>query len=120
MNDEQIVNALECCATAYDCPDCPFECDCGSMQNLKTATVDLINRQKAEIERLKRQNERLEYAFVAECELSACPRKKEIRGEAIKEFVKKMSNILFLDSYSTKKIEEKMRAVKKDMEGESE
>ena len=44
MTDNEIIKALECCAVMYDCPDCPFECDCGNMGNLSTAAIDLINR----------------------------------------------------------------------------
>lgn len=107
MYDEQIVEALECCKSR-NCVECPRlfndlpdtpECQVDLMKkvysliNRQKATIDeltktyknLKSEKNAEIERLKRQNERLEYAFVAECELSACPRKEEIRGEAIKD-----------------------------------
>ena len=53
MTDNEIIKALECCAVAYDCPVCPFECDCGNMGNLSSAAIDLINRQRAELEELK-------------------------------------------------------------------
>ena len=58
MEDREVIKALECCAIAYDCPDCPFECDCGNMQNLVTATTDLLNRQKAKIERLEKARQK--------------------------------------------------------------
>lgn len=58
MTDNEIIKALECCTTET-CWDCPFEpkeqrkgtfgcCE----ENIKNA-LDFINRQKAEIERLK-------------------------------------------------------------------
>lgn len=53
MTDNEIIKALECCAVAYDCPVCPFNCECGNMGNLSSAAIDLINRQKAELEELK-------------------------------------------------------------------
>ena len=54
MTNAEIMKALECCAVMYDCPDCPFECDCGSMGNLSSAAIDLINRQRAQIEKLEK------------------------------------------------------------------
>ena len=51
MTDNDIIKALECCGCDnYQCDNCPYA--------YKTCTVykdsiDLINRQKAEIERLK-------------------------------------------------------------------
>ena len=76
MTDNEIIKALECCAVMYDCPDCPFECDCGNMGNLSTAAIDLINRQKAEIERLKKDkynfqkalNQSEDYRLIAKAE----------------------------------------------------
>lgn len=56
MTDEQIIKTLECCLCSdelgrHDCCECDlFEEDC--IVYLRNATIDLINRQKAEIERL--------------------------------------------------------------------
>lgn len=61
MTDNEIIKALECCTTEI-CWECPFEpkeqrkgtigcCE----ENIKNA-LDLINRQKAEIEMLENQN----------------------------------------------------------------
>lgn len=52
MNDEAIKKALECCLLG-ECKSCPiirFQ-DCRIM--LKDETISLLNRQQAEIERLK-------------------------------------------------------------------
>lgn len=49
MTDEQIVEALEWCAYLDDCVNCPYykkDCNCA------TIALDIIYRQKAEIERL--------------------------------------------------------------------
>lgn len=51
MTDSEIVKALECCLIK-DCDNCPFDqfkCEPG----LEKESLALINRQKAEIERLK-------------------------------------------------------------------
>lgn len=53
--DEQIVKALECCINA-DCLNCPRwseEWYSGMCNDFLKSVLDLINRQKAEIERLK-------------------------------------------------------------------
>lgn len=51
MNDSEIIKALECCTVHKYCDNCPFlrkkEC-----RYLLDFALDLINRQKAEIERL--------------------------------------------------------------------
>ena len=142
MNDEQIVKALECCINpdSGTCSGCPLE----ENNHLKLCidimtqnALDLINRQKAEmekalatidgleaeIERLKRQNGRLEYAFVAECELSACSRKKEIRDEAIKEFAKEfVADLSHMLTYDKNYIKAKIFKLveEKEMAGELE
>lgn len=51
MTDNEIIKALECCMDD-DCDNCPDtfgNCEHNAMRN----ALDLINRQKAEIERLK-------------------------------------------------------------------
>lgn len=51
MKDNEIIKALECCIKD-DCDNCPDtfgNCEHNAMRN----ALDLINRQKAEIERLK-------------------------------------------------------------------
>ena len=50
MTDEQIIEALEWCTYLDDCDNCPYykkDCNCA------TIALDLIYRQKAEIERLE-------------------------------------------------------------------
>jgi hypothetical protein len=53
MTDNETITALECCITdgIRDCKKCPFNYrdECGE---LKKRALDLINRQKTEIERL--------------------------------------------------------------------
>ena len=56
MTDEQIIKALECCAywesdkSCEDCPENTYGFGCGN--KLAKHSLDLINRQKAEIEEL--------------------------------------------------------------------
>ena len=61
MTDNEIIKALECCKKAklnQDCLDlkCPFSTKYGcniDSEDLRNEALDLINRQKAEIERLQ-------------------------------------------------------------------
>lgn len=60
MTDNEIIKALECCKKTI-CVGCPnFHNDKGILwckEELQSETLDLINRQKAEIERLKKEND---------------------------------------------------------------
>ena len=57
MTDNEIIKALECCkkGTALTCKDCPLYEDKGHtcITILTYNALELINRQKADIERLK-------------------------------------------------------------------
>lgn len=59
MTDEQIIKALEICSDKLiiSCPDdCPFYDECEEdLYVLKRQALDLITRQKAEIERLQKK-----------------------------------------------------------------
>ena len=56
MTDNEIVKALECCVE-YDCRVCRYDVNSAiCISNLMKDTLDLINRQKAEIERLQKYN----------------------------------------------------------------
>lgn len=70
MNDNDIVKALECCRMPVgsgSCNNCPLnhirQKRCVDSKSCTTIlfdfTLDLINRQKAEIERLKAENSEL-------------------------------------------------------------
>ena len=55
MTDTEIIKALECCASDYinACDDCHFQKRCLQDEKLEVLTLDLIKRQKAEIENFK-------------------------------------------------------------------
>ena len=54
MEYNEIIKALECCVIGYACPkDCPYMGKGLCMDKIRKDALDLINRQKAEIERLK-------------------------------------------------------------------
>ena len=57
LTDNEIIKALECCASdnINSCDDCPFYKQCENDEQLSKYALDLINRQKAEIERLDKE-----------------------------------------------------------------
>lgn len=92
MNDNDIIKALECCnkpANEGGCLDCPLKeekhkgCSAVMIEN----AIDLINRQKAEIEGLQRR-----IVFWKE-DLNYNPKKE--RSEAIKEFAERLKESSF-------------------------
>lgn len=55
MTDNEIIKSLECCLGIGSCSGCPYiEMDECAKQSTKD-TIDLVYRQKAEIERLKEE-----------------------------------------------------------------
>lgn len=66
LTDEEIIKALQCCATENrenkPCLDCPYfikHIDCVPRRRHEKDLLDLINRQKAEIERLSEEKKTL-------------------------------------------------------------
>ena len=90
LTDEQVVKALECCyGSAHDkCRNCPLENVAFCEEELQNLNLDLINRLKAENERVEK-------------ELMKCNLEKEmlhqiveeIESEAIKEFAERLTGI---------------------------
>lgn len=80
--NEDIISSLEVIATTGNCDECKIRnckwgtCNCS--QITANAALDLINRQKDEIDRLKE--------FIVETR--RCD--KEIKSEAVKEFAEKL------------------------------
>ena len=105
MTDEQIIKALECCVKTEfisDCAKCKmFAFDCKDI--LIENALDLINRQKAEIEELKTEIERMEtqntLLLKKKCKDINTARKK-IKSEAIKEFAERLKKHSFVDNLS--------------------
>lgn len=84
MNDNDIIKALECCAKNEGCAECPYISliktggeDCISF--MAKQAIDLINRQRAEIERLQAG----EYRYIGKTVQNA-------RTEAIEDFAEKL------------------------------
>ena len=108
MTDEQIIKALECCATddGDDCFQCPYgnivykPGNGGCVNRCRKDALNLINRQKA---RTKELEERISYLE----ESIDCSRKEhnrslqkmqQLKSEAIKEFAEQLKETAY--SYS--------------------
>ena len=91
MRDKEVIKALECCVDwcgNVSCWDCPLKnTECIHFDKLKE-TLDLINRQKAEIERLEKDSKRLKKV---EMQLDdAMKMYNVIKAEAYKEFAERL------------------------------
>ena len=85
MTDNEIIKALECCCSpkVNACDDCPFHKRCYENNEwLEKESIDLINRQKSEIERL-------ETNCLSMAQTMPNMAKAE-RAEAIKEFAEEL------------------------------
>lgn len=113
MTEAEIIKALGCCRDD-DCDNCPNVFgDC--VNNLAEASLDLINRQKAEIDKLERTISHLEDVCNGISDV--------VRAEAIKEFAERLKqrakeNKAFLlnESITTNDIDE----ILQEMVGEEE
>ena len=98
MTDEQIIKALRCCGMR-DCGKCPYVGFKEECSNLSILALDLINRQNAEIERLKRG---VTFTFTIEDfesikETIISNIDNKIKSEAIKEFAERLKDDIRLD-----------------------
>ncbi|MBO5957523.1 MAG: hypothetical protein J6Q39_08210 [Bacteroidales bacterium] len=89
MTDSEIIKALECPASEVDvlCAECPYRTHNGLTCHSALAkdTIDLINRQKAEIETLERK-----LYDEGEALLALNHQLLTVKVEAIKDFVKEL------------------------------
>jgi len=89
LTDEEIIKALECCSTlCCKCDECPLYCvgvNCSSFE-LHRYALDLINRQKAEIEMLNKKVEELSDVLSGTIRI----RYAKAKAEAYKEFTEKL------------------------------
>jgi len=95
MTDNEIIKALECLRGKQTfCRECKYsahlhyrECQQAAAQD----ALDLINRQKAEIERLNEVVERIQHHCRQLCILEA-KQVNNIKAEAIKEFAERLKD----------------------------
>lgn len=98
VRDDDIIKALECCQVGESCKGCPSQGKFGKdamCPHLNMLAADLINRQKAEIEKLRRKNSELEKAN----ESFSCMGMlySEIKSEARKEIWEQIKAMYGLD-----------------------
>lgn len=95
MKDKDITKALECCTDeSYEnCNECPYSIDNVSCERMKLLedSLDLINRQQAENERLQKKVEELSEVLSESIRI----RYKEAKSEAVKEFTKRLKEKSF-------------------------
>lgn len=97
ITDEEIKSSLEVIATTRNCNECKIRnckwgtCNCS--QITANAALDLINRQKAEIEKLKGST-------IVSNIMESQRIKREAKAEAYKEFAKKAA-IELANAYSS-------------------
>lgn len=90
FTDEEIIKAVECCSEpCCVCDECPLYCvgvNCSSFE-LHRYALDLINRQKSEIDSLRADLKRV----CAERDAHICTN-NFIKSEAVKEFSERLKN----------------------------
>ena len=90
MTDNDIIKALECCCNAVECDDnCPLKHK-PSITDCNKEFLDLINRQKAEIERLQKDSKRLKKVQMQLDD--AMKMYSTIKAEAVREFAERLKN----------------------------
>lgn len=118
MTDDEIIKALECCSdtTTESCNGCPFLYNC-KQGSLKSIALDLIKRQKAEIEALKdsiQQGNEI-------CENCQSDKNKGLlnaRKNAVREFAERLEETKFKIGSNYFIYADNIKVVVKEMVGE--
>lgn len=113
MTDNEIIKALECCTDeSYEnCNECPYSIDAERCERMKLLEdiLDLINHQKAEIERLKKEIQITKDAY------TMLQTKNEIiKFEAIKEFAERLKRKIDV-VYSIKNLQDNIDNLAKEI-----
>ena len=122
MTDNEIIKALECCVKGLECKNCPANPHKGNYgyctSLLLKAALDLINRQKAEIERLEKDSKRLKKV---EMQLDDAMKMYDtIKAEAYKEFADRLKeNSIATFSWNGVVLVEEIDNLLKEMVGDN-
>ena len=130
ISDDEIISSLEVIATTRNCSECKIRnCnwgDCNCSQITANAALDIINRQKAEIERLKEcpkciyeyDGKTTEYCVQGPC--SNFKTVEQIKSEAYKEFAEHLKERWSNNYYDSPDVDfdEFVDNLLKEMEGE--
>lgn len=114
MTDNEIVKALECCMNGHCDDDCPFRKTREHCLNLDSLILNLINRQKAEIERLNSRKEVVVPSmrcvdgnplngFNLESHRFVARTVEDVKAEAYKEFAEKSEKEIFIKQDNERK-----------------
>lgn len=104
MTDEDIIKALEYCnkpVRESKCTECAFNHTYKCTHNMLNATLDLINRQQAEIERLNEKittKDESNYYFMGQLR-TAREELQTAKHEAVKEFAERLKNFKIKPDY---------------------
>lgn len=135
MKPDEIIKALECCLKtnqAYKCMECHYyKKTVNCLRSLMTDTVDLLNRQKADIERLNNITAQADDFARSICDIRILKGKaiadstdlltyiEDEKRKAIEDFAERLKSLFdtdyHLDRYYRKTIDD----VTKEMVGES-
>lgn len=85
MTDNEIIKALGCCCEDTYCDGCPYKNKDECITSLNADAINLINHQKAEVERLQKENHR--FANIGKMY-------SEIKSEARKELADRLKEEL--------------------------
>ena len=113
ITDEEIIKALECCSTlCCECDECPLYCvgvNCSSFE-LHRYALDLINRQKEEIEALYQINAKSEKEiYEIRKELLGKENLEESFKRSVRDFDKRLEKTVKLERvYAYKEFAEKL------------
>lgn len=97
MTDREIINVLTYCNTAkteHHCVICPFYEYKKCTVSMLDSAVDLINRQKAEIEQWKEEANKYQNWWASSCE--------ESKSEIIKDFAERLKEHFINNEYNAK------------------
>lgn len=119
ITDEEIKSSLEVIATTRNCNECKIRncklgtCNCS--QITANAALDLINRQEAEIEKLKGST-------IVSNIMESQRIKREAKAEAYKEFAERLKSSIYINSnllvYQCEAVESMIDDIVKEMVGE--
>ncbi len=97
MTDNEIIKALEC-SVKDKCPECPYfhSYPCDKCRNMRADALDLINRQKAEIELLRTTLQKVSDGL-GEAKGLVVKDIAKAKAEAYKEFAERLKKHSYYD-----------------------
>lgn len=137
MTDNEIIKALKCFyGKEVSCKDCAYKTNAfACITNVARDAIDLINRQQAEIERLKAMNQsKLDTIHDLQTEIESLKIENEslrsaahsyklhyneARAEAVKEFAERLKGKIDV-VYSIKHLQDNIDNLVKEMVGDTE